>query len=509
MRLVLKYRIGYGHESSEYGYLITDILTSCGVNAKTVKTDDEIIVFMEGDEEGIKNGFAALGERLPLSLYINSQHMEEAAVMPAMGSELKKSFYMGMYPVLMREIVDDSSSKALDIFSTLPGGARRLRIQGKEITNKEALKEGLESLANLIKERGRITVSKEGCRFAVGSLKSGLAFLTNLRPDTLNQLGFSQDDAITLSVMERPIVLKQGESGYAGAFFANDFASLSFCKAMSDNDISTLYISEDNGGDDVDFEYSGFSFDAPKREWILFSGADRFFVNQALTPSELSETEEGLFFDISADSDFAVSLLKKGVGAKKAAKAQFFDGDIESGLKSGFEFGGKLYENFASKYPNQAQKLKMLKCNKDTAVSSFFEALAALCDKSGFGEIAYSVSNSELSGGVKLDFILAKTEDGSVLDLKKSFASVLSYKLAGVEDDIILYSVFESIIDFFVIMTDEAKKSADIKKVFIVGDMLGVKPFTAKLKQKLKNVEIGMGLCKVPAELAPFEKLPF
>ena len=60
--MVLKYRIGYGHESSEYGYLITDILTSCGVNAKTVKTDDEIIVFMEGDEEEI--GRASCRERV-------------------------------------------------------------------------------------------------------------------------------------------------------------------------------------------------------------------------------------------------------------------------------------------------------------------------------------------------------------------------------------------------------------------------------------------------------------
>ena len=509
MHLVLKYRIGYGHESSEYGYLITDILTSCGVNAKTVKTDDEIIVFMEGDEEGIKKGFAALGERLPLSLYINSQHMEEAAVMPAMGSELKKSFYMGMYPVLMREIVDDTSSKVLDIFSVSPDAKTEVKIFGKQTTDTKSLKEGLTSLVSRIKERGEITLSKEGVKFALTTKKTGVAFLTNLKPQSLNELGLSQDDAITLSVMERPIVLKQGESGYTGACFANDFASLALCKVMSDNDISILYVAECDEAGDVDFEYSGFGFDTPKREWILFSGADRFFVNPALTPSELSETEEGLFFDLSSDADFGVSLLKKGVGAKKVAKAMFFEGDIESGLKNSFEFGGKLYENFASKYPDEAERLKGVKCEKDRAVSSFFEALATLCNKSCFGEIAYNVSHSELAGGVKLDFVLTKTDDGSALDLKKSFASILSYKLAGVEDNIILYSVFESIIDFFVIMVDEAKKSADIKKVFIVGDMLCIKPFTAKLKQKLKNVEIGMGLCKVPAELASFEKLPF
>lgn len=78
--LVIKYRLGFNDASDDYAYLASQILKNR--NANVIKTDDEIIIYIDGNEEDIKSAFLLLGEELPLSLYLSAQSVEEATMMP-------------------------------------------------------------------------------------------------------------------------------------------------------------------------------------------------------------------------------------------------------------------------------------------------------------------------------------------------------------------------------------------------------------------------------------------
>ena len=113
--MVIKYKLGFDGESDDYAYLVSEILS--GTESNVIKTDDEIIIFIKGDEESIKGAFATLGEKLPLSLYLSAQNVEEAAQLPLNKQELKKASYLAMHPLKARALIDESDVVYFDVYS--------------------------------------------------------------------------------------------------------------------------------------------------------------------------------------------------------------------------------------------------------------------------------------------------------------------------------------------------------------------------------------------------------
>jgi hypothetical protein len=475
--LVIKYKLGLNGDGEDYAYLVSHILQN--TNSNVIKTDDEIIIFMEGDEESIKGSFALLGEKLPLSLYLAGQTVEEAAFMPPNRQSFKESSYLSMHPHLAREIIDEASENYFSI-----GGS--VSVDGEKVADKKALKNSLQNIVSKLKDGKKISIQNESSSFTISTLPGDAVLLTNLKETALSLFTISTDEALTLSTMERPFVLKLLENKFKLICFANDALTLLLSKLACDSGIDALYIGQGGNGDS-NVVYSGIKGDAPSRKVLFFSGSDRFFLNEEFTAETIDTEKSSLFFDLNI--------------SKKVAGAVFFEDDLLASISSAFDFGAKLASNFEVAFIAETKALKEFKTSGNS-INDFFLALSLLFGAdAGFAHVASLANGADIAGGVKLDFVLQKDQNGVALDLKKCFASILSYKLAGVENNILAYSVFESAVDFLIVSQDEAKKSFDIKQLFVGGEFLLSPVFVSKLKSKIKNIDIDMALNRLPSSL--------
>lgn len=495
--MVIKYRLGFNDASDDYAYLASQILKN--KNANVIKTDDEIIIYIDGNEEEIKSTFSLLGEELPLSLYLSAQSVEEAAMMPPNRQPLKEVSYLAMYPYAARDLIDDRSEKYFDI------GDVALTVNGKNVSGQNAVKESMGFVVEQLKNGLSVDIKNERNHYAVSTAESPAFVMTNLTERNLRSFDISMDEALSLSAMERPFVLKLTEQASKIVCFANDSIMLLLSKAATDAGIDALFIHQ-AGKSDVSVEYRGALGDAPERKVVYFNGSDRFFVNEDFVAEKIENSIGSLFFDLNISDNFGVYAIKEGVGSKKILSADFFNDSVWGEIGSGFEFGEKLAANFKSSFPDRFAAIGSLKLGDKPTIQSFFAAMSAILGlDGGFESVALMANKADIAGGVKLDFVLSKNENGSVaLNLKKCFMSMLSYKIAGVEDEILAYSFFESAVDFLIISQDEVKKSFEIKKLHVAGEFLLSKVFVSKLKSKIKNVDIDMALNSVSLNLKGF-----
>ncbi len=492
--MVIKYRLGFDDNSDDYAYLASQILKD--TNSNVIKTDNEIIIYMDGSEDEIKAAFTELGEKLPLSLYLSGQNVEEAAMMPPNRQELKEVSYLAMYPHLARELIDERSENYFCING-------KVMVDGVEVLGKDALIKSLFDVASAIKSGKSVRIKNEANSFVLSSKQSDSVLLCNLKEPTLVGHNITVDEALSLSTMERPYILKVNENTarFCLYSFANDALLLLLSKAATDQEIDVLYISKDADAD-VELFYTGVRGDAPRRKALFFSQSDRFFLNEEFTPESVAKDGDALFFDMNVSDTFGVYAVKSGVGAKKIASASFFASNIADELKDGFEFGGKLLSNFEASFADRYAKLEKAALKPGLDIENFFDAASAVLGMDGgFAAIVKAANTADIAGGVKLDFVLQSENGAAYLNLKKCFASILSYKLAGVEDEILAYSIFESAVDFLILSLDEAKKSFAVSKINIGGEFLLSKAFVSKLKSKIKNVDIDMALNSLPHNL--------
>ncbi len=488
--MVIKYKLSFYGEDDDYAYLISKILEKTDSNV--IRAGSEIIIYMQGDEEGIKASFGLLGERLPISLYLGEQSVEEAAMMPPNRQELKKASYLAMYPSLARELIDESSPS----YFAVNGG---VSVDGELAPDETRLQNALKELVQKLKNGKKIAIQNEYSEYAVRLAPTNAVLLSNLTSKNLEFFGISVDEAITLSAMERPFVIKQDGEGQKLFCFANDELLLLLSKVATDEGVDALYIDTPQNAD-AKLHYEAIKGDAPSRKALFFSGQDRFFLNDEFTPNGV-EGDGALFFDINIGKDFGVYAIKEKGVSKKIVGASFFDGNPLVGIGAEFDFGAKLAQNFENSFATEAAALKSF-VSENEPIKDFFAALSILFGSNGgFAHVAALADDADIAGGVKLDFVLQKTDEGVALDLKKCFASILSYKLAGVENNILAYSVFESAVDFLIVAQDEAKKSFEIKRLFVGGEFLLSKVFVSKLKSKIKNVDIDMALNSLPSNL--------
>lgn len=488
--MVIKYRLDYSKDSDDYAYLVSQILKDSDANV--IKTDDEIIIFMQGNEDEIKGYFTLLGEKLPLSLYLGAQHVEEAAFMPKNPQPLKEASYMAMYPTVSREILSDGES-GFEFLSEVSSC-------GASLGSKDEVVSAVRAALDGFLEGKKIAVLYDKKTVVFSNTPSPAALLTNMTERAASRFSLSFDDTLTLGAMERPFLLKLGEDGLKAFFFADNPLSLIVCKEAASMGIDALYI---DGGDvfDVALEDKGRMFLPPKKEFVYFCGADRFFVNEDFSQAAQSD-KDALFFGALADSSFGMYAKKAGVGSKRLFGASFFDGAVLDGVKKSFDFGGKLAANFEQSFEQISKKLNEIEFEASNDAKNFFSAICVTLSKEGgFCSLAYAANNCDVAGGVKLDMGLSKEGGVAVLDLKKCFASILSYKIAGVEDDVLAYSIFESLVDLIILATDEAKKSFTPSLLEIGGEFLLAKPFTANIKSKIKSIDVDMALNSIPQNL--------
>jgi hydrogenase maturation factor HypF (carbamoyltransferase family) len=123
----------------------------------------------------------------------------------------------------------------------------------------------------------------------------------------------------------------------------------------------------------------------------------------------------------------------------------------------------KLLSNFEAKYP---EIMKELNSHGEFGLFETISTILELNEKS-FEAVSDKALEFRGNGGLKIDTHYSD----SGFDYDSFIGSIISFKLAGVEEHYIAYSIFEAIADMAITTLNQLKTKLRIDKFIMMGDM--------------------------------------
>jgi hypothetical protein len=500
--VILKQIIEYASNDNSYAGLIQDIVNEGHFKANIVKADGAIIVYIDEGEDEIKAFFAALGERLPLSVYMGQSRVEEAPSFPPHTENIgtyKK--WAACDPKVLMKIVDENSSEYLNPFVLTDMRAQSVNINGKEYTqNSESLREDIKKVAALIVSGQDVSFENENAKFALGMNKGSSSTIESLFCIDLNKVAVKYKipnvALFALSSMERPFVtvgvLDENEQNrFIRLTLASDPLLLSIAKLVGDAGVSELCLKSHEVANKNVIKYSGVALPFLAPEVLIQKDRKLFLTKEQFDPNILPIYQDTLVAHFSDIANSSFMAIRPTVHSKELLRIVSFDGPISKSIEALDENGHRLIENFESRFPKV-----IAKCDTNIGKYDFEKFVKASAIVLGWDEresaLAHLIDLAHKNmapAGVKIDFIL-ETDGAPTLNLIKSFRTLLSYKLADVEDAVLAFSIFESFADFIAILSEEARKGFDAKEIVLCGGMFYSQALSDRVYTKARNIRV-------------------
>ncbi len=235
-----------------------------------------------------------------------------------------------------------------------------------------------------------------------------------------------------------------------------------------------------------------------KKEFYSYQGA---ILSVMAEHRILEEPAVGLYFSHNNDSVIAVkSRTKPLTPLIRLRPVKIFEdfsqtvGWMLNQIEESSEEGRKLIKNFSQKYPHIMEKVSISDDNSYREISDItavFNAVSIILellpyDKPSFFEEPYiylqdTAVNFKGRKGVRIDYILEEENGQFYLNWKKLLQSIISYKLAGAEMDMLAFSVLEGFGDWLISQVATIKSKLKIENTVISGNMFTDPVITGKL----------------------------
>ncbi len=105
--------------------------------------------------------------------------------------------------------------------------------------------------------------------------------------------------------------------------------------------------------------------------------------------------------------------------------------------------------------------------------------------------VFYEANKCVRDRGPRIDYKLKKHNDSIIIDYARILRSVMSFKLAGVESELLCYGVIDSLAEFIGTLSSDMYVNYGISEVFICGDLLLQQCFLDKILKCIpKNIKL-------------------
>ena len=177
---------------------------------------------------------------------------------------------------------------------------------------------------------------------------------------------------------------------------------------------------------------------------------------------EAGFTKDSTGVNLSHTNGISFMVLNE-VGVKEVIKFQTFNLSNVLQSMNNDNIKQKLLINLKSKYPTVMEKL-----NSSTNYD-FFKTLCIILELPNENFEALSDKSLEFrgNGGLKIDTFF--NDDG--FDYSSFIGSVISFKLAGVDEHYLAYSIFEALADMSITTLNQLKSKFKIQNFVMMGDM--------------------------------------
>lgn len=491
----LIYKIEFNSTNSYIKNIINNLIEKENILATCKQYNKFLAIIIDDSEEKIESFFKTLERSLPLSLFLSNAEVIDH-LDPSL-EELKESN--------IHQNIGLTNDRILDIYNN----TNEYQEEVKQLLNGEIIEF---KTSNGVK---KLSLPSSKTREKLGS--------SNLLVINMNELSslveVSPYDISLLSTIERPLVkvkfklLQNRDYEYALTNFIHaklpdDEATYKLATTLRKYNVNFLIYNEDAIQEDIIASYvdgdniiiSGDKAIFPRYEYALeksFVTSKEYFDNnggvfKVTLANANKRIKPSLGAYLSYRSENSALLVNiPGNGIKEVIKIPNIVTDFNHCLEEICEIDEntqRLIENYKKKFPSYF--FKNPKLDKTNGFESILNLIAHLLGMSDYKEFEDKSLEFNAKSGIQIDMKVIKVDDVNYLDYRRIVQSIMSYKMADVQDSMLAFSFFESLSEFVCDHINSINGELKAKDVILCGDVFANSVLLSKTKKSLKTFNV-------------------
>ncbi|MGL2391851.1 protein hydE [Helicobacter pylori] len=386
-----------------------------------------------------------------------------------------------------QDFLDNNSSLYADTLGLIENTA----FKGKMIHSPKELIDCLTQLKEMLKTQDFIPIFTSRGALSLSLKKPSISVIFSDLSSVLSCTKLPLEDAKYLASLEKPCVKASLKSVFKDTFKNDEIiAQLPYdpilnllCHILQDEGIEFVFMHESRSYEAL-LHYEAL-FKTPKR---LITPAKKFVLENHLSTFPFKDELE--FLNATPNSIVLyfsfkrpTRLLLHANGSLKMLLSVSFDFNQIFNLLKQDEKASRMLQNYEAKFPNfYARIVELSKYNLGGAnVLDFFRILGFIL---GYSEDFHSHSVISLAKeclrpkGPRIDYKILKDDSLKMaLNFSKIMHSAMSFRLAGVENEILSLGILDSLAEFLGNFIWDNAQNFSIQEVTIAGDFFGEKVF--------------------------------
>ena len=494
----LIYKIEFNTTNLYYKYIIESLIDEAKINAVCKQYKDFILIIVDAQPQEIEDFFALVEKKLPLSIFLEKSYVVETydeSLEEIKDYEIKQNLSLLTNDAIKNIIEENNIDFSNDISKIAKGEVSRFETHN-----------GLKDFFLPSKE---IREKFENDGFEVKLMITDVNKIEEL-------FDISLKDFQLLCSIERPLVklkfkiLKNANKDFSSTNFIyvklpDDKETVLFAKALKNSDIDfILYINDEVYQDGLKVTYfkdnnlivDGDKGLFPKYDFIANkkynSSKDYFDENGGVFKAILAQTAKrlvtsiGVYFSLNSHkSSISINIPTKGI------KEVITIPNIHNSIKNCFEEIAEIDEHCTRLITNFTKKFPSVLEGEVPQNTNGFESIINMCAKvlgiNSAKEFEDMALNTSLSSGIQIDMKLINFDGVNYLDYRKTVQSIMAYKMADVDNIMLIYSFYESLSEFICNYVNEIAKEIKAKDVVLCGNMFANSILLSKTNKTLSK----------------------
>ncbi|MGL2669948.1 protein hydE [Helicobacter pylori] len=480
--------------NEETNLIFTPLLEqmACHLQARfySVYKDNTTSFYLQTSAETTLEFAQKLSEILPFSLNFSFLSLKE--ITEPLDENLFQTTSLSKPLFMNAKEHQDFLDKDSSLYANALGFVKNTAFKGAIIHSPKELIDCLTQLKETLKTQDFIPVHTSRGALSLSLKNPSISVIFSDLSSVLSCTKLPLEDAKYLASLEKPCIKASLKSVFKDTFKSDEIiVQLPFdpilnllCRILQDEGIEFVFIHANNPQEAL--LYYETLFKTPKR---LITPTKKFVLENNL--SAIAFKDELEFLSATPNNSIVLylsfkrptRLLLHANGSLKTLLSVSFDFNQSFNLLKQDEKASRMLKNYATKFPNfYARLLELSHHNLGGAnLLDFFQILGFVL---GYSEDFCAQSVVSLAKeclrpkGPRIDYKILKNDSFKMaLNFSKIMHSAMSFRLAGVENEILSLGILDSLAEFLGNFIWDNVQNFSVQEVTIAGDFFGEKVF--------------------------------
>ncbi len=465
---------------------------ACNLQARfySVYKDNTTSFYLQASAETTLEFAQKLSEILPFSLDFSFLSLKE--ITEPLDENLFQTTSLSKPLFMNAKEHQDFLDKNSSLYANALGFVKNTAFKGAIIHSPKELIDCLTQLKEALKTQDFIPIHTSRGALSLSLKNPSPSVIFSDLSSVLSCTKLPLEDAKYLASLEKPSIKASLKSVFKDTFKNDEIiAQLPFdpilnllCRILQDEGIEFVFIHANNPQEAL--LYYETLFKTPKR---LITPTKKFVLENNLSATPFKDELEFLSATPNNSIVLYISfkrptrLLLHANGSLKTLLSVSFDFNQSFNFLKQDEKASRMLKNYATKFPNfYARLLELSKYNLGGAnLLDFFQILGFVL---GYSEDFCAQSVISLAKeclrpkGPRIDYKILKDDSFKMaLNFSKVMHSAMSFRLAGVENEILSLGILDSLAEFLGNFIWDNAQNFSVQEVTIAGDFFGEKVF--------------------------------